>query len=168
VAFATIADVVDRFDERTLRDLCSDTGTPAADLNTNGPMLAALETASGTVLVACTVGQMYDEGTLAALEGASRAILVDIVCSLAVARLMTRRPLRPDVAATWKQSIDEANAYLDKFRNGQRVFPLPAQLDASVPSVEGPTMLDIPRNNLLTYRCSGYYPIPALRLPGRT
>lgn len=167
MAFATVADVLDRFDERTLRDLCSDTGTPASDLTTNGPLLAALESASGAVLVACTVGQMYDEATLASLEGAARATLVDIVCALAVARLVTRRPMRADVASVWKQSIEEANAYLDKFRRGERVFPLPQQLDASVPSVEGPTMLDIPRTNLLTYRCNGYYPNPALRLPGR-
>lgn len=167
MAFATVADVLDRFDERTLRDLCSDTGTPATDLTTNGPLNAALESASGSVLVACTVGQMYDEAKLASLEGASRAILVDIVCALAVAKLVTRRPMRADVANVWKGTIEEANAYLDKFRRGERVFPLPEQLDASVPSAEGPTALDIPRQNLLTYRAHGFYPNPALRLPGR-
>jgi phage gp36-like protein len=166
-SYATVADMIDRFDERSLRDLCSDTGTAETDLTTNTKMLRALMSASGDVDVACQVGQIYTPAKLAALEMPAKAVLIDIVCGLAVAKLATRRPMRQEVAAVWKQSIDAANEYLDKFRNGQRVFPITENLEASVPSVEGPSTLDIPRQNLLTYRAHGFYPNPAGRLPQR-
>lgn len=165
--FATPADMLDRFDARTLRDLCSDTGEPATELATNGPMMAALGSASAEILVACSVGNLYSEATLAALEGANRVLLIDMCANLAIAKLAMRRPARADIANGWKQQIEESRQFLDRFRRGERVFSIPETMKASNPTVEGPTTLDIPRLNLLTQRAHGFFPNPALRLRGR-
>lgn len=164
-ALATADDLIARYDERDIRDLVKDDGTAASgSLTANTLVLAALTSASGHVLAAAANSQNYTETDLAALTGNAQALLVDIVCQLAMVRLHRRRAnnLNHEV---FKALNEEAEAYLDMLRKGQRIFPVEAHQAAGLPTIGGPTAVDYERMNLITSRTKHFYPSVASRLP---
>lgn len=163
-ALASPTDLIDRYDERVLKDLVSDSGTPATTLQGDRKIAIALESGSGRVLAACRVGKLYSLSELAQLEGPDSSLLKDIVCQIAMVKLMRRRP-RPDMADSMKMMEEEAEVYLKLLRDGHRVFGLDAKLEASVPDVQAPSVAQIENLNLITTRFSRYYPSPSRRLP---
>lgn len=156
MAYATPDDMVLRFDANTIGDLVSDTGVAATDLTTNATVLAALEAASGRVDAAALVSQNYSTAELAALTGNSLALLKDIVCDLAMIRLLKRRPEKITNEALAAAS-KEAEDYLDRLRRGDRLFDVAAHETAGVISVEGPTTLEFENLNLITARTKNYF-----------
>ena len=91
-ALITAEQFVDHFDERDIRDLLSDDGDPfAGDLATSDRLTHILESASGNLLAAASAGANYTEAELSGLEGNAQALMVEIVCTLAVVRLHRRR-----------------------------------------------------------------------------
>jgi len=162
--FATPNDMIDRFDETILRDLCSDTGTAETDLCASSKMAAAIASAEGRVLTACQVGQIYQQEDLAALTGPPQAMLVDIVCGLAMRGLLLRRPGR-DSFKDYIEATKHYEDHLDQLRTGTRLFPIAANLGASVVDLEGPTTVEVQQLNLITSRARGYFPHPGSRLP---
>ena len=161
---ATYTDMIDRYDERTLKDLCSDSGTPVTTLQGDRKLTIALQTASGRLLAACRVCQLYTATDLATMEGADDSLVKSIVCSIAMAILIARRP-RPDMAESLARIVSEAEDYLKLLRDGHRVFGLEPQLSASVPDVQAPTVVEVQNLNLITSRAHGYFPNPSRRLP---
>ena len=165
-AFADAAALIDRFDERTVRDLLSDTDIPApeADLSTNARLTVILNAASGAILAAALAGNNYTEAELNALTGISAAWITDITCQLAFCRLARRRPQRFELE--YLKSLEEpVNETLDQLRHGKRVLPIDSHLSASLPTIDGPTAVDYERMNLISSRTRNFYPNVASRLP---
>lgn len=165
--FADADDMVARWDESLLRDLCSDGDTPAIDLSTDPKMLAALKSTAGMIEAAAYNSANYTDEEFTDLETANGhgwALLVDLNCCLAMGRLMRRRPGRV-ADDTTKGIIEEAEGYLDKLRNGTRIFPITAHEQKGAPTINGPTGMDYERLNLITSRTRNFYPSQASRLP---
>jgi len=163
MSYATPQDLIDRYDQRVLADLASDDGTPGT-VPTSRRISAALDAAGGQIDAACQAGQVYSADDLAGLTGNARALLVDLVCELAMVRLMSTRLEKygNDQVEAVRKRCEE---YLDRLRRGERLFPLPAQLSAGTPRIDGPTAVDYQRLNLLPERARRYYPNRAGRLP---
>lgn len=164
MARATHEDMAHRYDIRVLQDLASDSGTPVLDLSTSSRLTAALEGATGQFEAAVRVGGIYSADDLDALTGSSQALMKDIVCELALLRLVGAR-----IETLGKDSYEavrrRAEDYLTALRNGERLFPLEAQEAAGRPSVNGPTSADYEKLNLLPDRVRRYYPRRSGRLP---
>lgn len=164
MAYANSSDLIDRYDERTIKDLLSDTGEQIADLAENSKLLALLDASSGRVDAALLVANHYTTKELTELTGNSLALLKDIVCDIAMAKLLKRRPEnlgRESIEAVTK----EAEEYLDRLRNGNRLFDIPAHIEAGLPEVTGPTVADYDRLNLIPDRTKHFYPPRSRRLP---
>lgn len=164
-ALITAEQFVDHFDERDIRDLLSDDGDPfAGDLATSDRLTHILESASGNLLAAASAGANYTEAELSGLEGNAQALMVEIVCTLAVVRLHRRRTnkLADETVKAWEEA---AQGYLDMLRKGQRIFPVEAHQAAGLPTIGGPTAVDYNRMNLITTRTKNFYPSVASRLP---
>jgi phage gp36-like protein len=164
MAYATADDLVTMFDERTLRDLASDTGQSATELSTNAAVLEALESGAGRIDAAVMVGDMYQPVDLANLTGHSLSLLKRMNGELALMYLMMRRPEK--YGSDMFKALDErVETYLQQLREGQRLFATDNAKAAGLPSVDGPTAVEIQRLNLITARTPKYYPAIATRLP---
>ena len=163
MAYATAAQLLERYDARDIGDLVSDDDTPVPrpDLLTDGKVAAALNDASGAIDSALMVGGLYSAADLAGLTGNSQYRLICICCEIAMARLFSRRPLRWQEA--YAKALELAEGHLDKLRCGQNTFGLPAQIAAGLPSIDGPTTLEYQALNLVRDRTKNYF--PGRRLP---
>jgi len=166
MAFATPSDLVARFDERIVRDLASDSGDPIArqQVATNAVLLAALADAQGRIVSAVTVARHYSEEDLEALTGSSAALLTRLTCELAMAYLLRRRQEKY-ADEQYQRLREDAEDYLDRLRKGERLFGLDANLDAGLPTIDGPTATTYQRLNMLPDRVHNYYPHRVTRLP---
>lgn len=165
-AYATSVDLVARYDEALIQDLCSDSGTPEVALASNAICTAALLSSSGRVEGACTVAGMYTPTQLAALTGNGLGLLKELVCDLAFVRLARRRPgkFADEILGA---IVKETEDFLDRLRKGERLFYIEdaGQVEAGQASVDGPTAIDFTRLNLITSRTRNFYPAVAGRLP---
>lgn len=166
MAYATSEDMLARYDANTLGDLCSaaDDGTPELDLASSPRMTAALEEAAGRIQAACFVSRLYSAEDLAALTGSSLALLVGLNCQLAMAQLMLARPEK-FASEGVRDFRKDAETYLEMLRKGERLFDLAAPQDAGLPTIDGPTALEVQNQNLITTRTRNYYPSRASSLP---
>ena len=154
--------MIAHYDERTLKDLVSDSGTPVADLSVDTKLAAILDSATGAINAALQVGNLYKTDDLAALTGESLAYLKRLTCDIALAYLMLRRPEKYGSRADIQKGIDEI---LDQFRSGARIFDIPANLAASLPGTDGPNAIEYQKLNLIPDRTKNFYPHRATRLP---
>lgn len=162
-AYATYSDMSKRFDARTLKDLVSDTGIPAVSLSANDNMDAALDDATGAIKSALMVGSQYQEDDLDALTGESAEYLKRITCEIAMAYLILRRPEKYGKAS--QEVRENQQALLDMFRSGARVFNIDANVNAGLPSVNGPNAATYERLNMIPDRTRNFYPRRISRLP---
>lgn len=136
MALATVADLLLRKDCRTVGVLAArgNDAVPESQLRTNPIVLQALEDATAEVVVACNFTKRYTEAELAALSGASRAILNRIVCDIAFWLLYE---FRPDMrrGETYEKTEKTAQDHLERLRLGETVLTIEANLDAGLPSV---------------------------------
>ena len=164
-AYATVADMRIRFDERDIAQLVSDTGAAVelADLNTDAVALEFLAEASGDVETALMAGGRYSVEDLAGLTGNSQAKLKRIVCALAMAYLLDRRSgfNRDD----YESRIESAQKDLKKLQDGVNLFNLAEAVSASLPTLDAPTIAQREHPNLIPDRSTNYY--PRVVLPGR-
>lgn len=164
MAYATSDDLVKRYDARTLRELASDSAAPVEDLSTDAAVTAALSSASGKINAAVMVSGLYTAAQLAALTGDDLALLVDLTCDLAMARLVGRRPC-PDTAEWAAAIVERAEEFLQQLRNGARLFNVDVAKDAGLPLADGPTAVEYRDLNLIPDRTQNFYPSRASRLP---
>lgn len=165
-AYAAYTDLISRCDERVLMDLVSDTDEPEQDLPNSARITSALESGSGAVEAACFTAELYTPAQLSALTGNALSLLKDIVCQLALVKLLRRRPEKyasEDVHAM----KEEAEEYLDRLRKGERLFWSTdgEQAGAGLPTINGPTALTYTRLNMIPDRTKNFYPGRASRLP---
>ena len=161
--YATFEDLIARYDENTIRDLGSDGGTPVTDLNTSPKIQEALAGAAGAVNSAVRTAGMYQVEDLEALEGDDASYLKDIVCDLAMFRLIKRRP---EMFSDASKSLGKwAHEQLKTIREGYAVFPIDKNIEAGKPSIAGPSHIDYQNLNLIPDRTRRYYPHRQQRLP---
>jgi phage gp36-like protein len=142
-AFATAADMIARYDARTLGDLVTDDGNQVAEnaLAANPKMTAALATATGQIKAAVLRAERYTTAELEALTGESQQYLKDLTCQIAFWCLWRRRPYIDDQQRNEvKASADEA---LELLRTGAHVFDIDRQKDAGTPKVETITRAEV-------------------------
>lgn len=162
-AYADSDDMVARFDERTLKQLCSDDNTPVVSLSGSSKMTAALADASGAINAALQIGNQYRPADLAALTNESLAYLKRLTCEIALSYLIRNRPEKYGKAS--KDIQENVDAILEQFRGGARVFDIDANLAAGLPTIDGPRTADYERLNLIPDRTRHYYPHRQTRLP---
>lgn len=158
MAYADPDDMMARYDWREVGELVSDNNEQAdpVQLRTDPNLAAALADASGEVDSALLVGGNYTPDQLAELEGNSLARLKNIVCLIAIANLMNRRPL-----ANWEryQTIKErVDLDLDKLRKGENILNIPGKAEAGLPSVGGYTTVEVKDLNLVRDRVRNFFP----------
>lgn len=135
MGYATVADMVDRFDERNLGDIVADDGTrvtnvtPTFLLRINPKMIAALDSASGQVNAACLQGERYSVDDLAGLKGDSKAYLVHITCVVALGALWQRKLYTEDNPAR-TEALQRMDQELTRLRDGEFVFDVTAAKEA--------------------------------------
>lgn len=121
--YADNDDMIVRYDVRTLGDLLSDTGTrlTSVQVQASATLTELLLQASGELETACIAGERYLPEDLDALEGASEAKLVGLVCGLAMSYLIDRRP---NIITTEPKQVTKAFELLNQLRQGERIFSL--------------------------------------------
>lgn len=161
MAFATSADLVNRYDARTLGDLVNDDGSRAteAELEVSAKVTAALESASGMVLSACVKGGRYTAAELSALTGDSLAHLVDLTCRIAFWLLWKRRPWSDKYENQRNEAKKHNDEALEMLRSGQEVFAVDRAIEAGSPEVIGVDLTEVLSWNLVVDRARGsFYP----------
>lgn len=162
--YADVEQMIHRFDERTLKDLCRDDGTAETNLSSNDRMETALQDATGAIDAACQTGRMYLPSDLTALSGSDRAILRRICCEIALSYLIQARPEKFKDAD--HPIHKRAQEYLDRFRRGERVFNIESNKNAGVVFHDGLDAYGYSQQNWLPDRCGGhFYPSRSQRLP---
>jgi phage gp36-like protein len=164
-AYATPADLVARYDARTLGDLAADGGlrVSEASLLTDDNIQAALDDASGEIEAALLQGQRYTVADLAGLTGNSAKYLARITCQIAFGYLWGRRPWSEAWEDPRNEAMSRAKKALELLRTGENIFDVQAVKDAGVPESTGPTRVEIRNLNSIVDRCrlgrNGYYPV---------
>ena len=131
-AYATVADVQARADQRSLLQWLSDTDIPLTSLSSSTALPALLAQASGLVEAACLVGSRYQINNnttppvndLLAIQNSgtnASALLAGLVVDLTVYLIWLRRPARQARAAMPLQT-DVAFKLLDDLRDGKMLF----------------------------------------------
>lgn len=165
MAYATPADLITRYDENDVGQLCSDTKNAVSpiDLPNNARCLAMLNDASGDIDGALMVGGNYNAIDLAGLTANSTYKLIRICCDLAMWYLIQRRPgWNPEKAKAIREIAEE---HLERLRKGENTFNIQASIDAGDPVVEGPTTLDFQYLGLIRDSVKNFY-VPR-RIPRR-
>jgi hypothetical protein len=167
VPYATPSDLTTYFDASVIADLARDDGQPAPDLSnttTEPAIINSLSAASGQINAAVLVAAIYSVTDLGNLTGDDKQLLTEICCTLAMAKLIRRRPEKYGSEA-YQAFVKDSEEYLDRLRKGERLFNLPAPIDAGLPIVDGPTAVTMDRLNLITTRTKNFFPLAARRLP---
>jgi len=160
---ASATDFIRRYDATLIADLAGDAGTPV-DPALSPRVEAALAGAWGEVLAAARLGGRYSENELAELSGADAEFAKDIVCGLALLRIVATR-IQSIGEAAHRTLREQADKVLEDLRSGRLIFGTPAAARAQTPGADGPSALDYERLNLLPDRVRNYYPARAERLP---
>lgn len=130
-AYCTAAQMVARYDTRSLGQLLSDSNTVAltADEVLASTKLAAfLKEASGQVEAAALFGEKYTAADLAALSGTNGGeTLAGLVADLTMWRIWDRRP---DKNGPLPKRCEFAFAMLEQLRAGDRIFGFQQTVEA--------------------------------------
>lgn len=167
MSYALPADLLARYDARTVGNLVSDNNVAVdpAGLLVNANLQAALDSASGQIEAAVLQGGMYQVTDLNALTGNSQAYLVQICCEIAFARLYDRRPY-VDAGNRRAEALKAAEEKLNQLRTGVNIFNVPANLAAGQASITTPTVAQYQQNRTIAARCRGNaYPHVVLPWP---
>lgn len=156
-AFATAAELLQRYDYRVIGQLISDTGTAenAASILANPITTQMLEDASGMIVLYAVKGGRYSEADLSALTGNGAAALQRLTCDLAIYNFVLRRGLPVDEYP----QIERAFELLTLIGEGQVIFPIIENIEAGVaqsPDISIQTIVD---NNHIGNNLA-YFPTP--------
>lgn len=173
-AYATAAQMLERYDARVIGDLVSDSGIRQDEsaLLTDSILSAALNDGAGDIEIALLQGERYSTTDLTALltgSGNTRFVLIRLNCDRAFFHLYDRRPWH-EISDAYQRRIDDSDKLLERLRRGERVFDVASVKDAGLPEIATPERVTIENLNLTVDYCRrgghGYY--PARRLPNQT
>jgi len=159
-SYATPAQLISRFDVRTLGQLASDNGLQVSpqDLATNTKILDALADASGEIDASILQAKRYTTDDLAGLTGNSANHLVRITCVIAFGFLWERRPYADDDDENGRGKAEKrARAALESLRKGQTIFDVEDAKNAGLPETKTPSVTTVIRTNLAVDDARGHY-----------
>lgn len=135
MAYATVADMVVRYDERILGELVSDDSTRIVgeDLEDNAKLLAILNTASGVINASVLRAKRYTVADLESLTGVDEATLVDITCAIAWWYLWRRKPQAETQDPIRETAQKDAEQWLKDLRSGETIFNVEDVKEAGLP-----------------------------------
>lgn len=162
MSYATPAELLARYDARTLGQLVRDDGRQAteSELTTSTRVQAALDDASGEIDAALLVGGRYRPSDLAKLKGNAKSMLVRLTCWIAMRHLWGRRPYLEDPAKD--EAENQARKMLTALRKGELMFAVDEDdaLHASLPVMVRDTPETVRAQNLTVDRARGnYFPL---------
>ena len=162
-AYATTAQLIERFDARVLGDIASDDGAAVSEpgLAANPKLLAALNSASGEVEASVIAGGIYTVAQLVAMTGNAQYLLVDLTCCVAMCKLLKRRASSSS-EALMKAVCEDAREMIQSLRKGEAVFGGTSASDGQLPETIGPTTATFTNLNMMRDRTRNYYPHRAL------
>lgn len=141
MAHATATDLLRRYDIRRIGDLVNDNDTRATEADLQNPSTpagavvnTALSDASGLINSAILAGRRYTLANLANMTTDSKALLVRICCDLAYSFLVTRRGYGAADLEAMTSRAKESEMILEQLRQGERLFEVDANQNASVPN----------------------------------
>lgn len=156
-AFATPADLLQRYDYRLIGQLISDTGSAenSTAILADPITTQMLADASGLIVSYALKGGRYSESDLAALTGNGQSFLERLTCDLALYYFVQRRGLPVDKYPQVADAMD----WLVKLSEGDLIFPVAANIAAGVAQSD-PILVDtIVSQNFLTNSVR-YFPTP--------
>lgn len=133
VEYITEAELLLAFDDRTVGQLASDTGTAVVLDGTNVEIKNAVKRASAMVESAVLRGSRYTLAELAALQTADDWSLKGLVAELTLAKLYERRP--GTIPQDTKDMLTKARDKLELLQKGERIFNDAGAKDAGTPKV---------------------------------
>ena len=164
MAYATPAQLLERFDYRNIQHLVADGGTlpTEAALLLDPIVLASLDDASGMVDAAMRAGDRYRAADLAALTGNAAKHLARITCDMAYLYLVDRQGYGGGQNPQIERLRERIKQYMDDLRKGVDIFDIAGVAEAGVVSTSGPTTQQINDLNLITRRNYGLFPAPQM------
>lgn len=163
-AYATTAQLIERFDARVLGDIASDDGAAVSEpgLAANPKLLAALNSASGEVEASVIAGGIYTVAQLVAMTGNAQYLLIDLTCCVAMCKLLKRRASSSS-EALMKAVCEDAREMIQSLRKGEAVFGgTDNATEGQLPETVGPTTATFTNLNMMRDRTRNYYPHRAL------
>lgn len=160
MAYATPAQLLERYDARVVGDLVSDNGVQVKkpDLLTNTNLQAALDDASGEIDASVLQANRYTTAQLTALTGNSAKHLVRLCCAIAIGLLWERRQVSDDEDEAQRETAQKrARQALDALRKGQTIFDVEVAKDAGLPHSTEPTIQKIESLNLTVDAARGHF-----------
>jgi phage gp36-like protein len=130
MAYATVADLLLRYDSRRIGDLVSDNDTRVTNLADNVVVLEALKDASSMIDSSCRVANRYSQNDLNNLTSEAANLRKRLCCDLAFGYLIQRRGYGAAELETMAPGYINALDYLEKLRQGERVFDTTTHPDA--------------------------------------
>lgn len=169
MSYATPADLLARYDRRTIGQLVRDDGVQAteSELLSSNVVQAALDDAAGEIDAALLVGGKYRPSELAELAGNARSLLIRITCWIAMRHLWGRRPYLEDPAKD--EAEQQARKMLAALRKGELLFALDedAAVASSLPALVADTPESVRAQNLIVDHARGkFFPAKRFRNQG--
>lgn len=160
MAYATPAQMLQRFDYRMIGDLVADDGTQvsSANLLTDANLQAALDDASGAIDGALRASDRYTETELSSLSQTDKH-LVRITCDITVLYLVDRRPHAIRMTEILERILARAAQHIEDLRSGKNILDINAHDNAGSPTVDAPTSVEIQLLNLTRYQTQHVYPV---------
>lgn len=151
--WASISQLGERYDERLLGELASDTDE-RVPITGNSRLETALEDATAFVQSAVHQGQTYTESQMSSIVAGSNRLVIRLVCDIAIKHLHARRAR--EMPSVVQSNYDDAMDILDDLRQGKRVFD--AETNASSQTVATHAQPLATRANNLPISSSALYP----------
>lgn len=165
-AYATPAQLLQRYDARVVGDLVSDSGIKVnrQDLLDHPILLALLLDASGEIDAAVLQAKRYTSAQLSALTGNSLNHLIRITCTIAFGLLWERRPWSDEDDSGREEAQKRARKALEDLRKGVTIFDTEDAKDAGLPNSYEPPIQRIRALNLTVDEARGHF-YPSRRRP---
>ena len=157
MSYATPANLLSRYDYRTVGELIVDDNTQPtyAEVLASSVVADFLESASGEVEKEVMVGNRYTTDELNSLTDNSKAFLANLVCDIAFYRISQRRPVGDKEFPLY----EEAKEVLEMIRRGNAVFNIEANKEAGNVEYAPYNVQVIASQNLISQNTQ-YFPTP--------
>ncbi len=158
-SYAQPTDMINCFRADVIGDVVSDDGQQVDpnSLLTDPTLLSALQRASGEFEAALMAGGIYLISDLTSLSDNAQALMVDIVCTIAMWNLLKRNPNAN--LELLKIIAEDAREKLKALRQGAAVFGNTSNAENGVlPETTGPTILTFQTLNMLRDNTRHYFP----------
>lgn len=155
-SFVTTANFLTRYDWRLIAQMVSDTGTADSQgaVATDPNLLQILQDASGEVLMYAIQGGRYSQTDLDNLTDISKAQLQRLVSDIAIWFIVLRRGLPVDEYPQCRLALE----MLKLISEGEEIFNVQANIDASVAQSPDVSIQSIANNNFLVDNAYRYFP----------